>query len=110
MASTNNAELNHNPLNHAVPLFEETIKEISPAFNSTPITPITTMAPVTVSAGSNTNFWIGVTLAISSSAFIGASFIVKKKGLLRVGRSSDGRAGKYLCYCCKNAFNSELFS
>ena len=48
------------------------------------------------------NFWlpmdlyllIGVLLAISSSGFIGASFIIKKKGLLKVARNSELRAGK----------------
>ena len=35
----------------------------------------------------STEFIIGLVLAISSSAFIGTSFIVKKKGLLR-------------CVCC----------
>ena len=34
-------------------------------------------------------FWIGVGLSISSSIFIGASFIVKKRALLRL--SKDGR-------------------
>jgi hypothetical protein len=34
----------------------------------------------------------GVVLAVSSSAFIGASFIIKKKGLKRAG-SSGLRAG-----------------
>ena len=41
----------------------------------------------------NKDFYIGLALAISSSAFIGTSFIVKKKGLLRVSRSSSSRAG-----------------
>ena len=41
----------------------------------------------------NRDFYIGLTLAISSSAFIGTSFIVKKKGLLRVSRTSSSRAG-----------------
>lgn len=42
---------------------------------------------------SSKEFIIGLTLAISSSAFIGSSFIIKKKGLLRVARSSSSRAG-----------------
>ena len=41
----------------------------------------------------NRDFYIGLALAISSSAFIGTSFIVKKKGLLRVSRTSSSRAG-----------------
>ena len=39
------------------------------------------------------DFYIGLALAVSSSAFIGTSFIVKKKGLLRVSRTSNSRAG-----------------
>ena len=39
------------------------------------------------------DFYIGLALAISSSFFIGTSFIVKKKGLLRVSRTSSSRAG-----------------
>lgn len=38
-------------------------------------------------------FIIGLTLAISSSVFIGSSFILKKKGLLKVSRTSSQRAG-----------------
>ena len=38
-------------------------------------------------------FYIGLALAISSSLFIGTSFIVKKKGLLKVSRNSPSRAG-----------------
>lgn len=42
---------------------------------------------------SSKDFYIGLALAVSSSIFIGTSFIVKKKGLLRVSRSSSSRAG-----------------
>ena len=42
----------------------------------------------------NTDFVIGLVLAISSSLFIGTSFILKKKGLLRVSRMSSNRAGE----------------
>lgn len=38
-------------------------------------------------------FWVGLALAVSSSIFIGSSFIIKKKGLLRVSRESSSRAG-----------------
>eukprot|EP00731_Ephydatia_muelleri_P031003 Em0022g517a len=41
----------------------------------------------------NTDFIVGLVLAISSSAFIGTSFIVKKKGLLKVAVSAGVRAG-----------------
>jgi len=35
------------------------------------------------------DFYIGLTLALASSFFIGASFILKKKGLLKLCESSD---------------------
>jgi len=60
------------------------------------VTEITTVCTkVVVEAGhdKNKDFWIGFALAVSSSLFIGTSFIVKKKGLLRVARSSNQRAG-----------------
>lgn len=45
-------------------------------------------------------FWVGLALAVSSSVFIGSSFIVKKKGLLRVSRESSSRAGgPCVCVC-----------
>lgn len=51
------------------------------------------------------DFYIGLGLAISSSIFIGGSFILKKKGLLRLARKGSMRAGTdvislgYLCKC-----------
>lgn len=39
------------------------------------------------------DFYIGLGLAISSSIFIGGSFILKKKGLLRLTRKGSTRAG-----------------
>ena len=41
-------------------------------------------------------FVIGLILAISSSAFIGTSFIVKKKGLLRLASTGALRVGASL--------------
>lgn len=38
-------------------------------------------------------FYVGLLLAISSSFFIGASFIIKKKGLIRLARIGKQRAG-----------------
>nr|XP_039261235.1 magnesium transporter NIPA2-like [Styela clava] len=38
-------------------------------------------------------FYIGLSLAISSSIFIGGSFILKKKGLLRLAKKGSQRAG-----------------
>ncbi|KAF5893049.1 NIPA-like protein 2, partial [Clarias magur] len=40
------------------------------------------------------DFYIGLALAISSSLFIGGSFILKKKGLLRLARKGSMRAGQ----------------
>lgn len=42
------------------------------------------------------DFYIGLGLAMSSSIFIGGSFILKKKGLLRLARKGSMRAGR-LC-------------
>lgn len=44
-----------------------------------------------------TDFYIGLTLAVSSSAFIGGSFILKKKGLLRLASKGSMRAGMVFC-------------
>jgi len=41
---------------------------------------------------SNTDFYIGVGLAVSSCFFIGSSFIIKKKALLRLSRHGEVRA------------------
>lgn len=51
------------------------------------------LASTADTTGSTRDFYIGLTLAVSSSVFIGTSFIVKKKGLLRVARTSTTRAG-----------------
>lgn len=40
------------------------------------------------------DFYVGLILAISSSFFIGGSFILKKKGLLRLARKGSMRAGQ----------------
>nr|CAD7425295.1 unnamed protein product [Timema monikensis] len=40
-----------------------------------------------------TQFYIGLGLAVSSSVFIGSSFIIKKKALLRLNRTGSVRAG-----------------
>ncbi|XP_005919743.1 magnesium transporter NIPA2 isoform X1 [Haplochromis burtoni] len=40
------------------------------------------------------DFYIGLALAVSSSIFIGGSFILKKKGLLRLARKGSTRAGQ----------------
>ena len=44
-----------------------------------------------------TSYWVGVLLSVTSSIFIGASFIIKKKALLRLSkggrRANDGGYG-----------------
>ncbi|XP_062910596.1 magnesium transporter NIPA2 isoform X1 [Mobula hypostoma] len=40
------------------------------------------------------DFYLGLVLAISSSIFIGGSFILKKKGLLRLAKKGSMRAGQ----------------
>ncbi len=47
-----------------------------------------------------TDFYIGLSLAVSSSAFIGASFILKKKGLLRLASKGSMRAGNVTVRFC----------
>ena len=49
--------------------------------------------PPTTSSGTNDQV-IGLGLAISSSVFIGASFVIKKRGLRQAG-STGLRAGKF---------------
>lgn len=51
----------------------------------------------------------GLVLALSSSFFIGASFIVKKKGLKRAG-SSGVRAGSFLFLIEKKFFFFPIFA
>lgn len=41
----------------------------------------------------DTNFYFGLILAISASFFIGTSFIIKKKALIRISRKGCLRAG-----------------
>lgn len=38
------------------------------------------------------DFWLGLGLAVSSSLFIGSSFIIKKKALIRLNRVGGLRA------------------
>ena len=63
----------------------------------------TTMSPAKVDPQEMRDFYIGLTLAIMSSVFIGASFIIKKKALIKL--SAHGlRASK----CNKRVFISNL--
>lgn len=50
----------------------------------------------TMAKKDHSDYYKGLFLALSSCIFIGTSFIVKKKGLLKVARSSQSRAGKVL--------------
>ncbi|XP_072126561.1 magnesium transporter NIPA2 [Mobula birostris] len=50
--------------------------------------------PATDSSTGHYVFYLGLALAISSSIFIGSSFILKKKGLLRLAGKSAVRAGQ----------------
>lgn len=40
-----------------------------------------------------TKFYVGLLFAIQSTLFIGSSFIIKKKALIKLGRSGCLRAG-----------------
>nr|XP_013804888.1 PREDICTED: LOW QUALITY PROTEIN: magnesium transporter NIPA3 [Apteryx mantelli mantelli] len=53
-----------------------------------------TSQSVSTPAGSRCWLYIGLALAIGSSIFIGASFILKKKGLLRLATKGVTRAGQ----------------
>ena len=57
-------------------------------------------------------FYVGLILAVSSSIFIGVSFILKKKGLLRLASKGGARASKCSKICGKNInfvqFNCQL--
>ena len=52
---------------------------------------------VSMPAGSKYHLFVGLALAIGSSIFIGSSFILKKKGLLKVADKGVPRAGKRCC-------------
>lgn len=59
----------------------------------TVLTNLSTTMATREDEGSNGDYYKGLGLALSSCVFIGTSFIVKKKGLLKVARSSSTRAG-----------------
>ncbi|XP_064636353.1 magnesium transporter NIPA2-like isoform X2 [Lineus longissimus] len=60
-------------------------------FTANTTTNSTDMNPVNPNA--ERDFYIGLFLAISSTIFIGSSFILKKKGLLKLARTANARAG-----------------
>ena len=82
----------------------DNVTDIPTASLTTAANIVTQVVTVVVEASNkkNKDFWIGFSLAVSSSIFIGTSFIVKKKGLLRVARSSNQRAG--LAFVWQNRF------
>lgn len=51
-----------------------------------------TSSKAAVSLYHQKEFYIGLGLAVSSSIFIGSSFIIKKKGLLRLSKKGSLRA------------------
>lgn len=55
---------------------------------------------ISTPAGSKYQLYVGLALAIGSSIFIGASFILKKKGLLKLADKGVPRAGKRCCLPC----------
>ena len=62
-------------------------------FLSTVTVDVETAANGPKRSSSDSDFYKGLALALSSCLFIGTSFIVKKKGLLRVATDSGRRAG-----------------
>lgn len=58
--------------------------EVNIQANEAAVHPNTTMSPH--------DFWLGLGLAVSSSLFIGSSFIIKKKALIRMSRAGGVRA------------------
>lgn len=50
------------------------------------------------------DFYIGLSLAVSSSVFIGSSFILKKKGLLRLASKGSMRAGDTTKLNCSEVY------
>lgn len=63
--------------------------------NTTNVTDLSNQTmPFTTPEEEVRNFYVGLTLAISSSLFIGTSFIFKKRGLLKLAKYQTTRAGK----------------
>lgn len=62
--------------------------------NTTNVTDLSNQTmPFTTPEEEVRNFYVGLTLAISSSLFIGTSFIFKKRGLLKLAKYQTTRAG-----------------
>lgn len=56
-----------------------------------------TKQSISMLAGSRYHLYVGLALALGSSAFNGSSFILKKKGLLKLADRGVPRAGKQWC-------------
>ncbi|KAL7741462.1 hypothetical protein ACLKA6_000784 [Drosophila palustris] len=69
-------------------------QEMANSASSSPVSVSDTTSDATslMDPYSNTDFYIGVGLAVSSCFFIGSSFIIKKKALLRLSRHGEVRA------------------
>nr|CAB3264331.1 magnesium transporter NIPA2 [Phallusia mammillata] len=90
----------------AISQSENNISTVTSTLTSTSTISSTTIYPNMTGSGGNsstgnsaaaaadTGFYIGLGLAISSSIFIGGSFILKKKGLLRLAAKGTTRAGE----------------
>lgn len=98
------------PLSIPVPLPLHSRSSPIPA----PLHPRSVRAPLAMGAG----FGAGLGLALASSAFIGGSFVLKKKGLLRLcGRARAGKAAPRRClprgswqeFCLASSEVSPLF-
>uniref|UniRef100_A0A670YC22 NIPA like domain containing 1 n=1 Tax=Pseudonaja textilis TaxID=8673 RepID=A0A670YC22_PSETE len=55
--------------------------------------PNKTVLNVSTPQGSKYSLYLGITLAIGSSIFMGSSFVLKKKGLLQIAAKGFTRAG-----------------
>ncbi|XP_038625221.1 magnesium transporter NIPA3 [Tachyglossus aculeatus] len=66
---------------------------LAPGLQSTNGT-VLSVAPVEAVTGGHSGLLVGLGLAMSSSVFIGSSFILKKKGLLQLAASGATRAGQ----------------
>ena len=65
--------------------------------NTTNVTDVSNQTmPFTTPEEEVRNFYVGLTLAVSSSLFIGTSFIFKKLGLLKLAKYQTTRAGVYI--------------
>ena len=77
-----------------------------------PVMASTSLMDINNSHNEATHFYVGLTLALLSSFFIGSSFILKKKGLLKLGAVGTNsvagvRAGNFSSIC-NNIFKNKI--